>query len=241
MNEKLKAALKAAIKTATVTLSDGKKVSIRPIMASEIRLAYEETERGENSNDLMLTIIKRCVTSGNLDVSQLPIHDFEKLYFEIYKLGRSSPVLTIPFVCRNEIDGVECGSDIEVQANLNTAMVSSEPERMVQLTDRISVQMRYPTVIESELFNIEKYSDLYDLAWRLVEAVIIEGQTMKVGLDVKPEDLTDLTEYLDQDAITKLLRFAAEIPTITLDVPVRCPKCGHYEPYRLSGTNDICL
>ncbi|WP_175044337.1 hypothetical protein [Aeromonas hydrophila] len=241
MNEKLKAALKASIKSATVTLSDGKKVSIRPIMAAEYRLMVEETEKGLNTNDLMISIIKRCITSGNLDVDKLPIHDFERIYFEIYKLGRSNSMITIPFVCRNEIDSVECGSDIEITANLNMAMVSSEPERMVQLTDRISVQMRYPTVIESELFNIEKYSDLYDLAWRLVEAVIIDGQTMKVGLDVKPEDLTDLTEYLDQDAITKLLRFAAEIPTITLDVPVKCPKCGHYEPYRLSGITDICL
>lgn len=112
MKEDLKAVLMASIKKKVVTLSDGKKVTIRPMLTKELKILVYGLENKTDPEEFMTEIIKSCIQE-KINIDTLTIFDCERLSFEIWKLGRTSPIMSIPFVCKNEVDGKECGTDIK--------------------------------------------------------------------------------------------------------------------------------
>lgn len=241
MNADLKSSLLAGLKKKEITLYNGKKVVIRPMLFKEIKMIAVGQEENKDELEIASNVIKSCVIEGKVDVNKLTMFDFEKLNFEIWKLARSTPNISVPFVCKNEIDGNECGADFKVDSNLNTVSLSREPESLIKLNDTVTVKMRYPNMTELSFFDIESPTDLFDLAWRLVEEVHFNGQIMKVGMDMKAEDLLELNEYIPSEGIQKMFQFINNMPTHVMDVAVKCPKCGHYEAVRMSGTQEICF
>lgn len=239
LKQTLMAAIKNNVKKKEVTLSNGNRVVVRPMLVKELKLIMAERDTDKDQFDIMAKVIKSCVIEGKVNLDTMPIIDFEKLYFEIYKLGRETPIINVPFICNNEVDGKECGTDIIVKSNLNTVSMSREPETLIRLNDTISVKMRYPNVTELSYFDIKDPADSFDLAWRLVEEVHVNGNIMKVGVDMQPEELLELNQYISSEDILKLFAFINDMPTLVMDVPVKCPHCGHHEAYRLRGLQQI--
>lgn len=239
LKQTLMAAIKNNVKKKEVTLSNGNRVVVRPMLVKELKLIMAERDTDKDQFDIMAKVIKSCVIEGKVNLDTMPIIDFEKLYFEIYKLGRETPIINVPFICNNEVDGKECGTDIIVKSNLNTVSMSREPETLIRLNDTISVRMRYPNVTELSYFDIKDPADSFDLAWRLVEEVHVKGEIMKVGIDMQPEELLELNQYISSEDILKLFAFINDMPTLVMDVPVKCPHCGHHEAYRLRGLQQI--
>lgn len=243
MNPDLKqlliAAVKNNVKQKEVTLSNGNSVVVRPMLVKELKLIMAERDTDKEQFDIMAKVIKSCIIEGKVNLDTMPIIDFERLYFEIYKLGRETPIINVPFICKNEVDGEECGTDIIVKSNLNTVSMSREPETLIRLNDTISVRMRYPNVTELSYFDIKDPADSFDLAWRLVEEVHFDGKIMKVGMDMQPEELLELNQYISSEDILKLFAFINDMPTLVMDVAVKCPQCGHHEPIRLRGLQQI--
>ncbi|PKD25058.1 T4 family baseplate hub assembly chaperone [Aeromonas hydrophila] len=244
MKPELKQALMAAIKKKEVTLSNGNRVVVRPMLVKELKLVAalvkeKELDTDKDQFDIMAKVIKSCVVEGKVNLDTMPIFDFERLYFEIHKLGRETPIINVPFICKNEVDGEECGTDIIVKSNLNTVSMSREPETLIKLNDTISVKMRYPNVTELSYFDVNDPFDSFDLAWRLVEEVHVNGNIMKVGIDIKPEEILELNEYISSEDIQKMFEFTNDMPTLVMDVAVKCPHCGQHEAYRLRGFQQI--
>lgn len=240
MREDLKAVLMASIKKKVVELSDGKKVTIRPMLMKEMKIIMNATENKKEPEEFMTEIIKNCVQE-KINIDTLTIFDFERLSFEIWKLARTSPIMSSPFVCKNEVDGKECGTDIMVDINLNTVALSREPETFIKLNKNISVKMRYPNKTEQALFDLTNEADFFDLCWRLVEEVHSNGQIMKVGIDIQIEELLELNEYVSSEEITPMFEFVNNMPRLIMDVAVKCPCCGHHEAVRLKGLDEICF
>lgn len=236
----LKAALMQNVKKKTVTLSDGKKVTVRPMLVKEIKIIMDAKENDKDPSEFMTEIIKNCIEE-KINLDSVTIFDFEQLSFEIWKLARNSPIIGIPFVCKNEIDGKECGTDIVVDSNLNTVTLSREPETLIKLNNNVSVKMRYPNKTETEFFDLTNEADFFDLCWRLVEEVHFNGQVMKVGIDIPLEELLELTEYVSAEEMTPMFEFVNNMPHLVMDVAVKCPCCGHHEAVRLNGISEICF
>ncbi|WP_447835909.1 T4 family baseplate hub assembly chaperone [Aeromonas salmonicida] len=239
MNEKLKAAMSAAIKKKEITLSDGNRVVVRPMLVKELKIMSANVESHKDPLDFMADVVKSCIVEGKVDIATLPLFDYEKLLFDILKLGRLSPIISVPFVCKNEIDGKECGTEIKVDSNLNTVRLSREPDSLVKLNNMVSVKMRYPNMTEISYFDTESYADAFDLAWRLVEEVHFNGSIMKVGIDIKAEDLIDLSGYVSAEEMKPMFDFTNNMPRLVMDVAVKCPCCGYHEPIRLTGIDEI--
>ncbi|MCW0507027.1 gp26 family baseplate hub assembly chaperone [Aeromonas piscicola] len=240
MREDLKAVLMASIKKKVVELSDGKKVTIRPMLMKEMKIIMNATENKKEPEEFMTEIIKNCVQE-KINIDTLTIFDCERLSFEIWKLARTSPIMSSPFVCKNEVDGKECGTDIMVDINLNTVALSREPETLIKLNKNISVKMRYPNMTEQAFFDLTNEADFFDLCWRLVEEVHFNNQVMKVGIDIQLEELLELNEYVSSEEITPMFEFVNNVPHLVLDVPVKCPCCGHHEAVRLNSIDEICF
>ncbi|WP_447824337.1 T4 family baseplate hub assembly chaperone [Aeromonas salmonicida] len=239
MNANLKAALMSGVKKKEIVLSNGHKVTVRPMLLKELKLLTLGLESEKDVTEFMPEIIKSCIIEGNVNLDRMSIIDFEKLLFEIWKLGRTTPIIKSAFVCKNEINGKECGTDIGVDSNLNMVSLSRAPESLIKLNDQVSVKMRYPNVTESAYFNVENETDAFDLAWRLVEEVHFSGRVMKVGIDINPEELLEINGYISAEEFQNMLLFIHDMPRLVMDVAVKCPCCGHSEPVRLVGIDEI--
>lgn len=240
MNDKLKAALMAGIKKKTITLTNGKTVTIRPMLVKELKIIMNASENKKEPEEFMTEVIKSCVQE-KINTDTLTTFDFERLSFEIWKLARDTPIMSIPFVCKNEVDGKECGTDIKVDCNLNNVALSREPETLIRLNNTISVKMRYPNMTEQAFFDLTNEADFFDLCWRLVEEVHLNGDIMKVGTDIKAEELLELNEYVSSEEITAMFEFVNNMPHLVLDIAVKCPCCNHHEAVRLNGVGEICF
>ncbi|HDX8431755.1 TPA: hypothetical protein RQN22_001832 [Aeromonas dhakensis] len=239
MNDKLKSVLMAGIKKKEIVLTNGQRITIRPVRVKELKMITQSQENKTDSLDLLTNVIRSCITEGKVDLNTLPMFEIERLYFEIWKLDRTETNIKISFVCKNEIDGKECGTDIIVEQSIHTATLSREPEPFVKLNNEVSVKMRYPNMTELAYFDINNESDLFDLSWRLVEEVHFRDQIMKVGTDIKAEELLELNEYLSAEDVKRMLDFVNAMPRLVMDVAVKCPCCKNYEAIRLKGLDEI--
>ena len=236
MKEELKAALLAGFKKKEITLSDGRKVVVTQMKVREHKKLIDTPV--EEQEAALMSAIKSCIeTKINFDL--LPMYDFELIAFEIRKLGLATPVNNITFICQNEIDGNKCGTEIKVENNLNCVRLSKLPETLIQLNSQVSVKIRYPNLLEAQYFNVEKPSDLFDLSLRMIQEIHLGNDVMKVGIDIQPEELLELNDYIDSDAFDRLTEAVANMPTLVADVGVKCPKCGHHEAVRLRGLSEI--
>lgn len=236
-----------AVQQTTVTLSNGKKVRVRAFLVREFKLLMMANESGVSINDTIIQVIGGCIIDkkNKIDVSDLPIFDLETLYIAIWKLSKGTSIIPIMFVCNNivkneEGNDVQCGTEVKINVNINKAKLSSQiSDTDIIINKTLSVKMRYPNILESEYFVIEKESDTFNVIMRCIESVTLNNEKMVVGTDIDPNELSDIMDYIDEDGYKKMAEFVGEMPTTTLDVAVKCQCCGHSEPVRLRGLSDF--
>ncbi|ATI17701.1 baseplate hub subunit [Aeromonas phage AS-yj] len=248
----LLAAMQKNVQQTNVTLSDGRKIKVRAFLMKEMKLLMLANEANTGIDDAIIQIVKNCILTDNVDVDLLPVFDLEAVYLALYKLSKASPTVPVMFTCANEIldeDGnvqydqygeiVRCGSDIKVNVNLNNAKLSDAPDNKIVLNENMTVYMRYPNISEVEYFNVEVESDLFNLINRCIDEVHMGDQVVKVGVDIPYEDISEIMEYADSVALTKMGKFVTSLPQHTLNIPVKCKKCGHQEIVTLKGVESF--
>ncbi|AAQ17854.1 gp26 baseplate hub subunit [Aeromonas phage Aeh1] len=245
-----------AVQQSSVKLSNGKKVRVRAFLVKEYKILMLAHESESSMEEAMIQVLKNCVIdTAGIDLETLPIFDIETIYLAVWKLSKGTSVVPVAFICQNMVDSVDeegnpvmfngvqvqhqCSTQIKINADLRRAKLSRVPESMIKVSDKLSIKMRYPTVYESEFFDVEKESDLFDITMRCVEEVHLNGDVMRVGEDIKHEELIELLDYLDKDGYEKMAKFVNDIPQTTMELAVKCPVCGHSEPVILRGLSDF--
>lgn len=241
-------AMQKNVQQTSVTLSSGKKIKVRAFVMKEMKLLMFANEAGVGIEDAIIQIVKNCILTEGVDVDALPSFDLEAIYLALYKLSKASPIIPVMFTCANEIlddngeptydkygNIAKCGNEIKVNLNLNNARLSEAPSNNIVLNDKIRLVMRYPNISEVEYFNIKQESDLFNLIVRCIDEVYIDSEVVKVGVDISFEDIVDVMEYADDNAIVEMSKFVTAIPQHTLNIPVKCKKCGHEEVVTLTG------
>ena len=236
-NNKLLRTIKNAIPKSKVKLSNGKTITIRAFTVKEIRELLDE---GSTVKDVrFLELLNECI-DGKEDAKQLPNHDIEKLFVEVFKLTKGDPFVPVKYHCHNVVNGVECGTLIDEKIDLNQIQVIDEMPTTITLDQGITLNMRYPTALEIEYFG-DDFKDIINLSMRCVESVDTGSEVLTVGADLTPEDLTEVLEYMSANSIEQLADFVSKIPTVQTAFPLACPKCGHSEVIHLSGLLDLFM
>lgn len=244
MNKLDLSALMAAVPQGTVTLLDGRKIKVRAILAKEMKIMLEARERSTNEHatteeltQMVVDVIQSCILD-KVDVQALPAFELEPIFLQLLRL-KDGDKRELTFVCTNEHNKHPCGESVTGTVNLSRAKLSKLPEKVIKLSDSISVELRYPNVAEREYFDMEKESDVFNLINRLVSKVYAGPSVMTVGTDLRYEEVVELMEYVTEDSFVKLVNFVNEIPQLEITVPLKCPKCGHSEPVLLRGLVDL--
>lgn len=246
-----KSSLLDMVQQSTVKLLDGTEVKIRAFLVKEYKLLMMANESNANYEKVLIQVLQSCVLN-DVNVETLPIFEIENLYLNLWKLSKGISTIPVMFKCTNTVknstvgeDGEtvettkQCDAEIKVVVNLNTVTLSSEVNKRVVINDKLTIQMRYPNILESEYFDIKNESDVFDMVNRCIDVIEFNDEIMKVGEDIEFDEVSEIMEYVSDVEFEKLSDFVGDIPQVTISFPVKCPKCGHQEPVVMKGLTDF--
>lgn len=224
--------------------STGKEIKYRPFLVKEEKILLISLQDGEDQTifNCIKQIIENC-TFKQVEVDKLTTYDLEYIFLQIRIRSKGSNV-DLMFTCQNEIetDGEKhlCDHVNEISIDLEHVKVdlSDTPENKIILDEKrqIGVILKHPTFESSK--NIQQALSTGDLnaIYKSLPAyvdTIFEGE--KVYDEFTADEFDDFIESMSDEQFGKIKYFFDKTPKLSLDIPVKCGKCGHEETVVLRG------
>ena len=217
--------------------STGQSVTYRPFLVKEqknLLIAFE----AQNRRDLVRAVqrtIEACV-EDNID-NNLTTFDVDYMFTKIRSksVGETADIL---------VSCSECETKNEVKVDLDDLVVDSEiPEMMIQITDDVSVQMKFPTYDDflgnTNLLDSTTVTEaLLQLIITCMDSVLTEEERYSLR-DETAEDVINFLESMTSEQFERISQFANNIPNITKTISFSCESCGHGNEKTLKGLDDF--
>ena len=120
---------------------------------------------------------------------------------------------------------------LDIKVEMNTEM-----KDIIQLTDKISVKLRYPVFYVVKRFA--KTESAADMALDMVaESIewIYDGEQYYYSRESDPAELIEFVESLNQEQFVKLEEFFNNLPKLNKKVEMKCSKCGFEHSIDVEG------
>tara|TARA_B110000908_G_scaffold19741_1_gene22260 strand:+ start:22093 stop:22761 length:669 start_codon:yes stop_codon:yes gene_type:complete len=213
--------------------STGKKVSYRPYLVKEekILLIAFETNDEKEAMKAMVDTIDACV-QGNLDTNKLATFDVEYMFTQIRSksVGETAEI---------NISCSECETKNEVVVKLSE-IKCTEPvlSKVIELTENISVEMRYPyfTEMVAGYQNNDKSETefAYDTIEKCIDAILGNDERYD-SADVSKKEMKEFVEQLTSAQFVKLAEWLQDLPKLQEVKEFTCTKCKHVNSHTLEG------
>ena len=220
----------------TTSPSTGQKVTFRPYLVKEEKVLMIAFETGDQNQSLqaICDTLEACI-SEEIDVKNLCTFDIEYLFTQIRsKSVGETATITLP--CS------ECDKRTEVGVSLQDINIDvGDVENTIQLTDSISIQMKYPSyaqVLSLDLANANDTEVGFNMIAKCISAILTEEERIDTK-DVKEDEVMSFIEQMTADQFKDVTQFLQDIPTLNQDVEYICNSCGHENKTRLKGINDF--
>ena len=211
--------------TPTYTLelpSTGEEIKYRPFLVKEQKtlLILQESEDKRDIINGLQKIVTDC-TFDKLNMSKMPIFDFEYLFLKIRckSVGETAELnLTCPD------DNV---TTVPVTINLDEidVQVTEEHSDTIKITDNINMILRWPTVYD--VGDVEMTTDnLVDNVIALLKKCITqinEGDTIHNRTDMSSEELDEFIDSLPSDTFEDVGKYFETMPQLLHVVNVTNP------------------
>jgi len=211
--------------TPTYTLelpSTGEEIKYRPFLVKEQKtlLILQESEDKRDIINGLQKIVTDC-TFDKLNMSKMPIFDFEYLFLKIRckSVGETAELnLTCPD------DNV---TTVPVTINLNEidVQVTEEHTDTIKITDNINMVLRWPTI--HDVGDVEVTTDnLVDNVLALLKKCITqinEGDTIHNRTDMSSEELDEFIDSLPSDTFEDVGKYFETMPQLLHVVNITNP------------------
>ena len=212
--------------------STDEKIRYRPFLVKEEKILLQAQEGGETEiMDAVADVVESC-SFGKLDVSKLPSFDLEYIFLKIRSKAVGEKVtLNLPF------PGDE---NVKIQTKVDLSKVevhmAEEHTNKIDLTDEVSVVMRYPTIKTFGGIKVTNLTadDAVEMTSRCIHQVINGVETFEAN-DLSKEDKPDFIENLTQDQFAKVQQFFTTMPKLSHTVTLTHPKTKKKAKYKLEG------
>ena len=212
--------------TPTYTLelpSTGEEIKYRPFLVKEQKtlLILQESEDKRDIINGLQKIVTDC-TFDKLNMSKMPIFDFEYLFLKI-RCKSVGETAELNLICPD--DNV---TTVPVTINLDEidVQVTEEHTDTIKITDNISMILRWPTVYD--VGDVEMTSDnLVDNVIALLKKCITqinEGDTIHNRTDMSSEELDEFIDSLPTDAFEDVGKYFETMPQLLHVVNITNPK-----------------
>lgn len=218
-----------------VVPSTGQKVRYRPYLVKEekvLMLAMESQDQ-RSALSAIVDTIGSCV-QDDLNTNELTTFDVEYLFTQI----RSKSVgetAKIGVACSH------CDEQNEIDIKLDDIKVGNPEglETTIQLTDNITLLMRWPSY--NELIEVEGLSTT-DQTFKMIAACIDSVQTEEESIRLRDESEAEVTEFVESLSSTqfdKIRKYVEQMPRMEHAVSFECTSCKKRNDITLSGISDF--
>jgi len=230
-------------------------ITIRPFLVKEEKLLLmaQQSKSYDEQVEAISQVIRNC-TNNQVEPKTAPFFDIEYLLIQL-RTRSVGETINPYYVCRNTVDGEECGHRTAVAVNLQeikvTDFVTTTPVKSLQVSSRYVLNLRYPTVYTVQrllLFNASiDAAERSKLAVDVVDSLIDVFDTLEdkdTGTLYKFDDFgrKEKIEFLNSLLSTdyeKITQFVAEMPTVYVETSYTCEKCAFEHNIRLQGMSDF--
>ena len=217
-----------------LTLSNNNVVKYRPFLIKEekiLLMAVESKDEAEMNNAL-INIVQSC-TLSKIDVTRLPVYDFEYLWLNIR--GKSvGEQIDLKLKCPDdEKQTVDYSLKIEdVKPDLNKKF-----ERKVEFDKDYGVIMKVPTIK-----HISNKKTLLDLSYGLVRDCIDQiysGEEVFESADLSQKELDEYVNHLTTKQFNMIRKYFESLPVVSHLIKYKNPKSGKDFTMTLQGASDF--
>ena len=217
-----------------LTLSNNNVVKYRPFLIKEekvLLMAAESRDEAEMNNAL-INIVQSC-TISKVDVTKLPVYDFEYLWLNIR--GKSvGEQIDLKLKCPDdEKQTVDYSLKIEdVKPDLNKKF-----ERKVEFDKDYGVIMKVPTIK-----HISNKKTLLDLSYGLVRDCIDQiysGEEVFESADLSQKELDEYVNHLTTKQFNMIRKYFESLPVVSHLIKYKNPKSGKDFTLTLQGASDF--
>ncbi len=207
--------------------------------------------------------IVKGVTFGELDLSKTPMHIVDFIFLNSF-IKSSGAKSTAEYTCGGTVeveeeiekeDGTKettkvekpCASSHALILNLENAHIkypeAYQSSKIIQVDEQMSIKIRLPDFESFKRLDMDK--DVIGISDQYIYSgieYILDGDDMKVpGVDFNLEEMTAWINELDANVLDEISSFFENVPVLTLNVDVTCPKCGRKDGFELQGLEDFFL
>ena len=212
--------------------STDEKIRYRPFLVKEEKILLQAQEGGDSEiMDAVADVVESC-TFGKLNVSKLPSFDLEYIFLKIRSKAVGEKVtLNLPYPGDENVK-------IPTKVDLSKVEVhmAEEHTNKIDLTDEVSVVMRYPTIKTFGGIKVTNLTadDAVEMTSRCIHQVINGVETFEAA-DLSKEDKSEFIENLTQDQFAKIQQFFTTMPKLSHTVTLTHPKTKKKAKYKLEG------
>jgi len=214
--------------------STGEKIEYRPFLVKEqkILMMAMESEDAKMQTQAIIDIIKNC-TFGKLDnkVDTLPTFDIEYMFLQLRQKSVGETV-DIQVTCKDDGE-----TKVPVTVNLEDIKVERTEghDKVIMITDKIGMTMKYPTMKQLLGYNLENISSMestFDIINDCLENVFDENQVYD---EMSKKELNEFIEQMTTDQFEKVSGFFSTMPKLKHTVKVTNPNTGKENEIVLEG------
>lgn len=205
-----------------------KKIKFRPFLVKEekILLVAKESDDINDVKNAIKQIIRNCCVD-DINVDELPLFDVEMFFVNLRakSIGENAKII---FTCQNKPEGAEnsCGHETEYSVDLNKIeyIVPDGHKKVIQITDKIGVVLKYPTIAIANL----DISDAYEATLAVFRDnidYIYDEDSVYPSKELNKQELEEFIEELTSAQLEEVRRFFVTSPTVSLKDKLVCTKC----------------
>jgi hypothetical protein len=217
-----------------LTLSNNVNIKYRPFLIKEekiLLMAVESRDEGEMNNAL-IKIVQNC-TLSKIDVTKLPVYDFEYLWLNIR--GKS---------VGETIDmKLKCPDDDTVTVDYQLKIEDVKPDLNKKFETKVEFEPGYGVIMKVPTINhLSNKKTLLDLSYNLVRdciAQIYNGEEVFEASDLSNEELDEFVEHLTTKQFSMIRKYFESLPIVSHLIKYKNPKSGKEFTLLLQGASDF--
>ena len=223
------------LKTITYELdlpSTGETIKYRPFLVKEQKnlMIAQESEDTKQIENAFASIINDC-TFGEIDPYKMPMFDIEYVFLRLRGKSVGEKIQLNVLCPDDEKTRVEVEvnlEDVDIQQNVNHSNV-------VEITDNISVIMKYPCLADMEGFNASgQVESMFGMIKKCVHE-IRDGEDTHHRIDMTDKELDEFIESMSSEQFEKVSEFFETMTKLQHVVEVKNPKTKKKGEVLISG------
>lgn len=219
--------------------SNDREIRFRPFTVKEekVLLIASESKDTKTMMQAMVDVASACIEDG-VDVSKLPYFDVEYLFLNL-RAKSVGEKAKLEYRHKNGVNysGIKCEKVTPVEIDLESVRVDETDARAtkVQLTDKYSVVLRYPTLSDIAGLSTVDKAEL-DLIAKCLVCVYDDNEVFE------PDDLNDAKKFIESlnaQQFKRVAEFFEYMPKLKHTISHKCAECGQEDVIILEGIADF--